>query len=122
MLSTREAQDLGEAMPLEPRGSNATTPDQLGSVDPSTTASQPWLEVIGLRHPLDRLAAEQVSLVFTTYQRGSRVRLAPEQKYTVSQFPAVGVKQTERSWPYRTVDSPDTTHCNPGLACQAQAS
>ncbi|MCH7752291.1 MAG: TIGR03032 family protein [Planctomycetes bacterium] len=49
-------------------------------------SAEPWLKVIGSRHLMDWLAAEQVSLGFTTYQFGKLLLLGQKSRHELAVF------------------------------------
>ena len=49
-------------------------------------SAEPWLNVIGSRHLLDWLAAEQVSLALTTYQLGKLLFLGQKSRHELAVF------------------------------------
>jgi uncharacterized protein (TIGR03032 family) len=63
---------------------DANSPER--EINPSVTASQPWLNVMGSRHLLDWMADERVSLAFTTYQTGKILLVGRKPDHAISVF------------------------------------
>ena len=49
-------------------------------------SAEPWLKVIGSRHLMDWMAAEQISLAFTTYQVGKLLLLGQKSRHELAVF------------------------------------